>query len=174
MYHLCAQFNPDYQIEILKTANSNEIAFLQDTPTLSLISEAYSEEVPIYWLKLQLDSLDDFTGVREKLSESQKAELSELIYLNYYYLKVSEIALFFAWLKSGKYGQFYGAVDPMKIMSSLDQFANDRRKSIEVYEQRKKNEEMMLEYEIAEEMRRSEGHQQWLKEYFDKRKTNKS
>ena len=35
--------------------------------------------------------------------------------------------MFFYWFKTGKYGHFYGSVDPMIITTALRDFAIDRR-----------------------------------------------
>ena len=42
-----------------------------------------------------------------------------MIRVEYYYLKASELLLFFFKLKTGEYGHLYGVVDPMVIMSAL-------------------------------------------------------
>lgn len=42
--------------------------------------------------------------------------------------------LFIARFKSGKYGRFYGAIDPMKITSAMLDYIRERRIDIERYE----------------------------------------
>jgi len=51
-----------------------------------------------------------------------------------YYLKVSELMLFFHRFKAGKYGEFYGVVDPQRIMSGLNMFLRERVEEIAQYE----------------------------------------
>lgn len=42
--------------------------------------------------------------------------------------------LFFYQFKQGRYGQFYGAIDPIKIMSALQDFRRERFDAISDYE----------------------------------------
>ena len=53
-------------------------------------------------------------------------DLAYLIVCGYHWLKVTEVMLFFWWFKSGRYGKFYGAVDPMVITTALREFVKDR------------------------------------------------
>ncbi|MFK2325614.1 DUF6633 family protein [Bacteroides fragilis] len=66
----------------------------------------------------------------------------------YYYINTAEICFFIARFKAGKYGRFYGAIDPMKITSAMLDYISERRKDIE----RKEREEyrMQREKEIEE------------------------
>ena len=41
---------------------------------------------------------------------------------------------FIARFKSGKYGRFYGAIDPMKITSAMLEYISERRKGIDRHE----------------------------------------
>lgn len=45
-------------------------------------------------------------------------------------LKVSELLLFFHWLKCGRYGRFYGMVDALFITSALLAFMDERKADI--------------------------------------------
>ena len=56
----------------------------------------------------------------------QMCELTQVLIVYVYYLKVSELMLFFYRFKSGKYGEFYGVVDLQRIMSGLNAFLRDR------------------------------------------------
>jgi hypothetical protein len=58
----------------------------------------------------------------------QIKELALMIANEYWWMKVSELMLFFYRFKAGMYGKFYGAVDPMVITSSLIQFVEYRSK----------------------------------------------
>lgn len=49
-------------------------------------------------------------------------------------MNLAEICNFIARLKLGKYGQFYGAIGPMKITCSLLEYTKERRIDIDRYE----------------------------------------
>lgn len=78
----------------------------------------------------QLLDLSEFCGCKEKLQGKPLEECAWLIAQNYFYLKISELMLFFSRFKQGKYGHFYGSVDPMLIMSSLQDFLRERNDAI--------------------------------------------
>lgn len=63
-------------------------------------------------------------------------ELSEIIIIDYGYLKAPEILLFLHRFKKGQYGQFYGFVDPMKIAVALNQHVKDRQGEISRIEEK--------------------------------------
>lgn len=70
--------------------------------------------------------------------------------------------LFFWWLKSGKYGKFYGNVDPMVITSALREFVQDRNAIIakrDIMELEKKEsewKETALTYEQWRELHKND------------------
>lgn len=72
--------------------------------------------------------------MKSKIRNEQIYELAGLILAEYYYLNAAEILFFLARFKTGHYGTFYGAIDPMKITSGLIQYAEERRKDIDRYE----------------------------------------
>lgn len=72
--------------------------------------------------------------------------LAELIVTDYYYLKLTELMMFFHRFKASRYGQFYGNISPMTITNALRAFMRER---MDVYckheekEQRKRREESL-------------------------------
>jgi hypothetical protein len=79
------------------------------------------------WLTAQLNNLMEYCGCKVKLNELQLDELSVIIYSNFGYLRISEIMYFFWNFKAGKFEKFYGAMDPIKIMESLEAFVDNMR-----------------------------------------------
>lgn len=132
-------FNPDLQISI---ASNVERAFTGTSPSLTLVKLAYAEELLTVWIMAQLENLNEFCGVSEKMSVPQMESLARLISVEFHYFKVSELMLFFHRFKCGKYGQFYGVVDPQKIMTAIQAFAIDRRNEIRRIEDRQRQEEL--------------------------------
>lgn len=137
-------YNPDLQVHV---AAVNDVYLLynqKDTPTLRMLEQAYGQEYASrVWIKTQLVILNDFVGVKNKLEDFQINPLCDQILVEYGGLNLLEFCLFMARLRSGKYEQFYGSVDPMLILKSLEKFMDDRREDINrnVAEQERKERE---------------------------------
>jgi len=104
--------------------------FFGNYPTLEEINNAYHKNMAVSMLMSQLSSLNEFCGCKGKISDEQTEECASMIVLNYPRMKISELALFFMRFKSARYGQFYGGVDPLVIMSALQTFSNERNDAI--------------------------------------------
>ena len=137
-------YNPDIQVHV---AAVNDVYLLynqKETPTLRMLEQAYGQEYASrVWIKTQLVILNDFVGVKNKLEDFQINPLCDQILVEYGGLNLLEFCLFMARLRSGKYEQFYGSVDPMLILKSLEEFMDDRREdiNINVAEQERKERE---------------------------------
>ena len=125
------KFNPDLQIKICR---DKELCFFGDAPVLSEINMAYGEMTAAMWLVPQLYNLSEYCGVKDKLEGKSLEECASIIASEFYYLKVSELMLFFYQFKSGKYGKMYGSVDPITIMTSLRTFLSERNHQLDLYE----------------------------------------
>ena len=110
---------------------SNKQAFLTDSITLAKFSTAYSKDGCLALLELWLYELSEFVGVNGKITQLQVQQLANMIYSEAYFLNFAEFGLFFTRIKKGCYGEFYGNVDPIKIMTFLEQYLTERAKSIE-------------------------------------------
>ena len=139
---------------------------LGKAPTLSQINVAYGKNTAAACLVPLLTDVSEFCGCKEKLSEDQLEELSYIIAGEYHWLKITEIMLFFWWFKSGKYGKFYGSVDPMILTSSLKQFVKDRNAIIA------KRDSMELEKKESEWKKTALTYEQWREQH--KNDNNKS
>lgn len=125
-------YNPDLQSTISSYGNNiSSFSKIKDAYTLATVKLAYGESTAINFLKINLIRLNEFVGTKEKLDDLQLQDLSEQILSEFYYLNVFEFIFFFSKLRSGKYVDFYGSVDPMRILKSLSNFVNDRRNEIE-------------------------------------------
>lgn len=93
-----------------------------NAPYLSQVNAAFRGLTAQEWLTYQLGNLSEFCGVKNKITPYQTEELANLIVQDFYYLKVTELMLFFRYFKSGRYGHFFGSVDPQVIMSWLRDF----------------------------------------------------
>ena len=131
-------FTPDYQMQI---CNDSKHCILGEFPTLAEVKAAYGQNAPVAWMIPQLYSLSEYCGCRDKLQGKPLEECAFVISSEFYYLKVSEIMLFIHMFKSGKYGRFYGSVDPLVITTSLREFLNERLYIIRNYEQEQREKE---------------------------------
>lgn len=137
-------FNPDLQREVCKDV---ELCLLGDAPTLAELNETYGEMSSAMWLVPQLFNLSEFCGCKTRLDEKQLEECACVVATEFSFLKVSEMMLFFYRFKSGKYGRFYGIVDPIIITTSLREYVNE----INIEKDRYQQEE---ERKAAEESRK--------------------
>ena len=109
-----------------------ERAFFGSAPTLLTLRCAYHDDAATIWMLPQLYDLNEYCGCKEKLDEGQMTQLARIIVNEFGYLKVSEIMLFLHRFKSGRYGRFYGAVDPLVIVTALRyNFMNERADAID-------------------------------------------
>jgi hypothetical protein len=133
-----AVFTPKWQAY---AAEHIERTYTGVAPSLLVVEKGYSLQVLEVFLCVQLEDLNMFAGVKNKLPMERQRELAGLIRAEYPQMKVSEVLLFFQRLKCGRYGRFYGMVDALFITSSLAQFMQERRvEIIRIEEERKERE----------------------------------
>ena len=114
------------------SAENVDRAFFGAAPSLLTLRCAYHDDAATMWMLPQLYDLNEYCGCKEKLDEAQMTQLARVIITEFGYLKVSEIMLFLHRFKSGRYGRFYGAVDPLVIVSALRyNFMNERAEAID-------------------------------------------
>lgn len=125
-----ATFNPAVQ---LLAARHVDRAYRGTAPQLATVCSGYGEPLAVVWLCIQLENVNLFAGVKDKMPVDRQKELAGVILTEYAYLKVTELLLFFHRLKCGRYGRFYGSVDALFIASALLQFVDERRKDLVRY-----------------------------------------
>ena len=132
---MAVDYNPDLQGKLAKSnLTLADIAMNDNIPSLSIIRSVYGEDNALRWLKVQFGSLNDYAEQGKGIADSQLDELCILVLGEYYWMNLAEICNFISRLKLGKYGQFYGAIGPMKITCSLLEYIKERRIDIERYE----------------------------------------
>lgn len=109
-----------------------------DSPTLSEMARIYGANEAEAWVEIQVRDISEFSGARGKLSIPQITETARVIRSAYYFMKLSELALFFFQLKGGTYGKFYGSVDPLAITQALRSFAKYRSALLDRHEQQER------------------------------------
>lgn len=124
---LLAKANPSMQ---RWCAQNVDTCYFGDFPTLAQL-KALGGNTPVMWLVPQLVNLSEFCGARDKLTTDQLEDLASIITTEYYYLKISELMLFFHRFKAGHYGRFYGSIDPLIIVTAVRDFLKERSKAID-------------------------------------------
>lgn len=163
---LMIDYTPDKQ----STCASQKVRCVTGkSPSLVDFRRMFGENKAVLWLSIQIKDFSEYTGVKRKLTTFQIDDTARIILSDFYFLKMSEILLFFAYIKGGRYERFFGAVDPLVITSSLRMFLKDRAKIIETHEaseQERKRQEEANERASAVTMNIEEWKR--YKPYFDK------
>lgn len=157
--HFLAIFNPDLQAKACKFPDR---CLFGDAPTLAEINITYGDTMATMWLIPQLYDLSEYCGCKDKLQGKPLEQCASVIAGEFFYLKVSELMLFFHRFKTGRYGRFYGAVDPLVITTSLRDFIRERNDAYAIHEQeerkaREKEErrgKVLMSYEEYKELNR--------------------
>lgn len=127
-YHDAEQFGltfaPQYQAKYCK---DRDRIFAGNAPTLATMKQAFGVQAAEAWVECQIKELSEFAGCKDKVSVQQGETLAQVIIATYPYIKATELMLFCWQMKAGKYGKFYGTVDPMSIAVGLRQFDQERR-----------------------------------------------
>ena len=95
-------------------------------PTLTVINKAFPGHVQI-WLRRHLEEMQKYLGPRGRFTEEQLYQLPQHIFLEFPWLKVSELMYFFWLCKDEVFGTIYGHIDPPYIMSALRIFVTEYR-----------------------------------------------
>lgn len=120
-------FSPDKQAEI---AENERICVFGGFPTLGQLNIVYREKVAQKWLVDQILQMSYYFGVKGKLDDTQLFELCNHIFMDFSWLKVSDLMLFFWLAKKGRFGEFFGQIDPPRITAWLYAFADGHRNDI--------------------------------------------
>ena len=117
------KYHPDFLFRKQVTVDD---CYFGDYPTIAQLGAEFDRKFPAAWMIAHLHDLSEFCGCKEKLSGHALQQCASTISMEFYWLKISELMLFFHRFKSGKYGRFYGSVDPLVITTSLRDFLKER------------------------------------------------
>ena len=135
----CTMFNPSLQKVV---ADNEERAIFGTAPMLCVLDAAYGEGSAATWLIPQLRDLCATVGTKTKLNDDQLMQLAMMIRKEFGNYKATEIMLFLYRLKGGLYCEFFGAVDPQRVMRALrTKFAQERAALIDQREKAALNRE---------------------------------
>lgn len=99
--------------------------FFGEYPTLKELSDYYDSNIAIKIIMAHLVNLSEHEGCKGKITAEQLLETATIIVMHFPDLKISEVIVFFNLFKAGKFGRFYGTVDPGIIMEQLNVFIED-------------------------------------------------
>ena len=118
-----ATFSPSAQ---LRYCADPDRCLFGTAPELGLLNRAYNAASARNWVAIQLSDINEFCSCQRKMTTDQIRQCAALVATEFFYMKVTELMLFCWRFKGGRYGRFYGTVDPMVIMDALRRFATER------------------------------------------------
>lgn len=142
-------------------------AITNESPTLLVVDTAFGEGTSTDWIMAELEDLSEYCGCSNKFTTDQMEQTGDFIKTRYKNLKITELLLFFGWLKSGKYGKFYGALDPIFVMESLIEFNMSKARMLKQIEFEKGITRTYEEWKAGEERRK-----EWAKYLCEKKSKN--
>lgn len=159
-----SEFIPENQVEF---ARNIEVSLIGDCPTIADVRNIWGEKYAELWLANQIHNLSEYAGTNQKLDTLQTEEVARMATQEFYYFKLSEFMLFFAYFKGGRYGRFYGCVDPLLITESLQKFKKWRNSTLDYIQECNKRKE--LEQRPARDPE-CITHEEWLqyKPYYER------
>lgn len=122
------KFSPTNQV---KMCGHEVQCLVADTPSVVAVKHAYGDEITTKWLATHLIELNEYCGVKDKMTIPQIDQLSRILISQYGYLKPQEFMLFFLKFKAGEYGKLYGVIDPIVISDSFSKFLDYRKMLLE-------------------------------------------
>lgn len=150
---MMVRYNPDAQTTLCTDIYD---CIFGNHPTLAELKRQHGDKATVAWLVPQLFDLSEFCGSKGKISDRQMEQCAAIIVNTYYYLKTTELMLFFYRFKQGRYGKFYGAVDPLVITTSVRDFIVERNDEYFYYEQK------IREEKEREQMKNTITYQEYL------------
>lgn len=129
---LFVAYSRDMQVPLIGIEHS-ALAMREDVPTLFDVANLYAETNAISWLKIQFATISDFAGANNKMNAMQLETLARMVLTQYQHYNLAEIAHFIGRFNAAFYEEFYGSVDPVKIMKAMKIYNSERVESIEEY-----------------------------------------
>lgn len=125
-----ARFSPTIQRKLRELGIDYVEASRYDYPTVGELREAYGGDVVHAWMCIMVENLNDFCGVKQKMTDEQKEEVAHILMCECVRLNIAEVALFFDKVKRGVFGEYYGILDTVRTMKILKDFMRERRAAI--------------------------------------------
>jgi hypothetical protein len=120
------EFAPRTCMVKLHPVNSIEKAVKSDLNSLAKLTTQFDREFVINYLQLWIIDLNEFLNLTNKMSQEQIKDTAELIYLDNFNLNIADINIVFTNVKKGVYGQLYGSLDGMKLLTWFSEYKSKR------------------------------------------------
>lgn len=109
------------------TLNNAERAYMADCPTLQQYGELYGSQCPADWIRIQVIALFGTSSSRDKGVADGIRLFSEAFAAEVRQYKLSELMLFFARYRAGKYDNSYTSFDAKRIGNAFfKEFVKER------------------------------------------------
>ena len=168
---ITSKFPTGLQTVIMGACPTVDCCARVESPMLSVLSQAYPAMMDengntvqspcIVWMRAQFTEVSAFANVKQKMTDWQVDNLCLQILAEFPSLTMMEFILFCARLRSGIYEDFYGNVDPMRIMKSFRSFIEDRRQD---YNRKYEEDRKAKEEHDAEESKKNAKGLDWLED----------
>ena len=141
-------YNPAMQV---KYCSYPVRCVMGNAPTLAKVRKEYGTQTALDWLRVQINDYQNYVAVKDdnEMPTEVANEVAALILEDFYYLKMTEIMLFFRWLKTGRYGELYGRINPQTFFCKLREFVRERNDIIFHEENKRRLKEEMLQAKKA-------------------------
>lgn len=95
-------------------------------PALALVGKEYGREKAELMIKAYLFDLEDYFDFDKKMNEAQLDFIASQMLDKYYGLTTADLHVIFSNIKSGLSGEFYGRIQPDRILREVEQYWNER------------------------------------------------
>lgn len=121
-----------------------EEAYGSNAPTLTYVDLTYGQGSAIVWLAPYVSMAFGVCGfLKEQVTDFMVESTARSILRAYYYLKLSELSLFFSLFVAGKFNTFHGSPNPQVITSSLGLFCKERSYYVAMVESKRETEKAL-------------------------------
>lgn len=126
------KYNPQEIVKVntlpenFKHVKTVALAINDKSDSLAAIRKKVGKNISLSIIKIWIIKLNDYLNISRKMNPAQIEETADLIYDEFYYLKISDISLLMKRIKTGHYGQFYESIDGMKLMDMFYKYAQER------------------------------------------------
>lgn len=96
----------------------------------------YGEQCAQYWLEIQINDYQNYVSTKgeDELKDEVVSDMARLVLNEFGYLRMTDIMLFLMWLKTGKYGEVYGRINPQNFFCNLRRYLRERSAILDRYE----------------------------------------
>lgn len=123
------KFNPSKQSAYCKSIR----CYTGMAPTMAEVRIAYGTEAPKLFIVPQLVNFIKFCNYQSQYTKELFEELAETLADTFYFLKATEMMMFFRKAKGGAYGDFYGNPSPARITAAMREFVQERNFIVQKY-----------------------------------------